>query len=156
MVRSRNLSGCVFAATFLLLNVTFALTALAGIDPVNKGEDGEAIHGYDAVAYFTEGRSVRGDEEFSYEWMGATWHFSNETNRALFIEEPDKYVPKYGGYCAYAVGNNYTANGDPTAWCIVDGKLYLNYNKNVREMWLKDRSDLIKKGDANWPTLLKK
>ncbi len=156
MLTSKTVAGFLLTAVFMFSNVMPDATASAGIDPVNKGEDGEAIHGYDAVAYFTEGKPVRGDEAYAHEWMGATWYFSSDANKVLFIKEPNKYTPQYGGYCAYAVGNNYTANGDPIAWSIVDNKLYLNYNKKVREMWSKDKSDLIRKGDANWPGLLKR
>ncbi len=146
------------AAMLALLSLIITTTSvvLAGINPVNTDRQGAGLRGYDPVAYFTEGKPVRGDESYSAEWKGANWFFSSEQNRDLFAKDPEKYAPQYGGYCAYAVGNNYTADGDPTAWSIEKGKLYVNYNKDVRELWLKDKSNLIKKGDANWPKLLQK
>jgi hypothetical protein len=140
---------------FILASLITAV-AFAGLDPVDKNEDGVALRGHDAVAYFTEGKPVVGNESQAYKWKGATWLFSSASNRALFAKDPQRYVPKYGGYCAYAVGNNYVAKGDPEAWTIVNDKLYLNYNKDVRKMWMKDQKALIKKGDQNWPGLLEK
>jgi YHS domain-containing protein len=142
--------------TLLVLLIGANHRGLAGIDPVNKDRKGAGLRGYDPVAYFTEGRPVRGNASYTTTWNGATWFFSSKANKDLFVEEPERYAPQYGGYCAYAVGNNYTADGDPTAWSIEQGKLYVNYNKNVRELWLKDTSNLIQKGDANWPKLLQK
>jgi YHS domain-containing protein len=144
----------VVALLFLIIITTSVV--LAGINPINTDGKGAALRGYDPVAYFTERRAVRGSAYFGTEWNGATWFFSSKENKDVFVNEPEKYVPQYGGYCAYAVGNNYTADGDPTAWFIEKGKLYVNYNKDVRELWLKDKSNLIQKGDVNWPKLLQK
>ncbi|HWP42053.1 MAG TPA: YHS domain-containing (seleno)protein [Blastocatellia bacterium] len=126
------------------------------VDPINKSSDGLALNGYDAVAYFEARRAVRGAEEFSHEYEGARWLFTTEANRDLFANDPQKYAPQYGGYCSWAVGHGYTAPGDPEAWKIVDGKLYLNYNQEVREMWEKQIPALIVEGDKNWPNLVKK
>ena len=130
-------------------------TALA-IDPVNKGRGGVAIKGYDPVAYFESGEPVKGREELQHEWQGATWLFSNVSNRDLFAADPDKYAPQYGGYCAYAVSQGSTADIDPEAWTVVQGKLYLNYNKQVREIWAQDIPGNIKKADGQWPRILKR
>jgi YHS domain-containing protein len=112
---------------------------------------GTAIDGYDAVAYFNEGKPVEGDSEFSHDWNGATWHFSSAGNRDLFAADPEKYAPQYGGYCAYAVSQGYTASTEPDAWSIVDGKLYLNYSKSVQSKWEQNTSGYIKDADTNWP-----
>jgi YHS domain-containing protein len=125
-----------------------------GLDPVNQVEGGLAIRGYDTVAYFQEGKSVAGNGEYSHEYMGARWLFSSPENRDLFIRAPQKYAPQYGGYCSWAVGHGYTANGDPRAWKIVDGKLYLNYNETIKEKWEKEAGELIQKGDDYWPGFL--
>ena len=117
-------------------------------------EDGVAIQGYDPVAYFSESKPVKGSNEFSYEWQGATWHFSNAENRDLFAAEPDKYAPQYGGYCAWAVKEGTTAPIDPQAWKIVDGKLYLNLNPNIQKRWEEDIPGNIAKADQNWPEVL--
>jgi YHS domain-containing protein len=125
-----------------------------GLEPVNK-EDGKlALNGYDSVAYFTEGKAVEGSGEFSYVWMGAEWHFTSPATREAFVKEPEKYAPQFGGYCAWAVAHGYTANGDPTVWKVVDGKLYLNYNQRVKEKWEQDETHFIKQGSDNFPRFL--
>ena len=113
-------------------------------------EDGVAIRGTDPVAYFKESKAVQGSSEFEYEWMGVKWQFSNEENRDLFASNPEEYAPQYGGYCAWAVSQGYTASIDPQAWKIVDGKLYLNYSQDVQKRWSKDIPGNIAKADANW------
>lgn len=125
------------------------------LDPINKISDGLAIRGYDTVAYFREGKAVKGSQEFTHEWQGAKWHFVSAANRDLFASDPQKYAPQYGGYCSWAVSHGYTADGDPEAWKIVEGRLYLNYNQKVKERWEQDVPNLIKKGDGNWPEFLK-
>lgn len=114
---------------------------------------GVAVGGYDAVAYHTQGKPVPGTIAHTLEHGGATWRFASAENRDLFKADPAKYAPQYGGYCAYAVSQGYTAKGDPEAWSIRDGKLYLNYNKSVRKDWEKNATQFIKAGDANWPKL---
>jgi YHS domain-containing protein len=133
-----------------------ARPASAADDPVNKNFFGTAMRGYDPVAYFKEGKPVKGKSEFRHEWMGAKWYFANAANRDEFAREPVKYAPQFGGYCAWAVSRGYTANIDPEAWKIVEGKLYLNYNKDVQKMWEQDVPGNIKKGVENWPRLIKK
>jgi YHS domain-containing protein len=127
-----------------------ATTSRAGVEPFFKSTEGLALKGYDAVAYFTEGKPVDGRSEFAAEWNGAKWYFASARNRQMFLGEPDKYAPQYGGYCSWAVGHGYTAKGDPEAWKIVDGKLYLNYNQEVRTKWEQETPALISKGDENW------
>jgi YHS domain-containing protein len=114
---------------------------------------GVAIEGTDPVAYFDEGKPVAGSSEFEHEWMGATWRFASAENRDRFAADPEKYAPQYGGYCAWAVSQGYTAKIDPAAWKIVDGKLYLNYSKDVQTQWSVDVPGNIAKGDANWPKI---
>jgi YHS domain-containing protein len=122
------------------------------IDPVYN-ESGTAIRGYDAVAYFTQGKPVEGSPEHTADYNGAQWRFASAENRDLFTDDPEKYAPQYGGYCAWAVANNYTASTDPHAWTIKDGKLYLNFSKFVRTRWAIDKSGNIAKADVNWPGL---
>jgi len=117
-------------------------------------DDGLAIDGTDAVAYFTQGEPVAGFPEFTYEWIGATWRFSSEENRAAFASDPEAYAPQYGGYCAYAVSEGYTASTVPEAWKIVDGKLYLNYSRGVQRRWERNVPERIEAADANWPSVL--
>lgn len=122
-------------------------------DAVNAGFFGTAIKGYDPVAYFTEGRPVEGSRSFTHDWQGATWRFASAANRDRFAAAPEAYAPRYGGFCAWAVSQGYTADIDPAAWHIADGRLYLNYSLGVREQWLVDVSGHIAKGDANWPAI---
>jgi len=113
-----------------------------------------AVGGYDTVAYFKVNRPVQGKAEFSTEYKGATWRFASAENLAAFKANPTAYAPQYGGYCAWAVSQNYTASGDPNYWKIVGGKLYLNYDRSVQEMWEKDIPGFISKADKNWPGVL--
>ncbi len=117
-------------------------------------EGGIAVDGSDVVAYFTDGKPVAGAEGITHEWNGATWRFATEANRDAFAANPEAYAPQYGGYCAYAVSEGYTAPTDPKAWTIVDGKLYLNYSRPVRALWNAAQARRIKEGDANWPSVL--
>lgn len=115
--------------------------------------DGVGAGGYDVVAYFND-KAVPGDEAITAEHDGVTWRFISEANRDAFKANPAKYAPQYGGYCAYAVSEGYTAKGDPEAWTVHEGKLYLNYSQDVRAEWAKDIPGRISKGDANWPKVL--
>ena len=113
-----------------------------------------AVSGYDSVAYFTDGKPVKGKGEFSFKWKGAEWRFSNAENLAKFKADPDTYAPQYGGYCAWAVSQGYTAPTDPEAWHIVDGKLYLNYSESVQRQWMEDIPGNILKADRSVKNLL--
>jgi len=114
---------------------------------------GYAIRGYDPVAYFTEARPVRGDRRFQHAWQNATWLFASAENRDTFAADPVRYAPAYGGFCAFAVSEGYTASIDPSAWRIVDGKLYLNYSAAVQADWGKDIPGRIRRADERWPGL---
>ena len=148
------------ARNSLLVFITIAFTivtsqALAEQAPVFTGRGEFAINGYDAVAYHKQQKPVKGDSDFRVEWNGATWRFDSQENRDLFESDPERWAPAYGGYCAWAVSNNYTAKTDPDAWSIVDDRLYLNYSRSVRRTWGKDIPGNIARGDANWPKVLK-
>ncbi|MEO1705790.1 MAG: YHS domain-containing (seleno)protein, partial [Pseudomonadota bacterium] len=113
-----------------------------------------AINGYDPVAYFTEEKPVEGSAEFTADYMGATFRFASAENRDTFAADPEAYAPQYGGYCAYAVSRGYTATTSPRAWTVHEGKLYLNFNRAVRTLWLRDVPGNVMAGDANWPKVL--
>ncbi len=113
-----------------------------------------AIKGYDPVAYFVAGASQKGSEEFAYEWLGATWHFASAAHRDLFIEDPIRYAPQYGGYCSYGLTTGATDSTDPEAWLILDGKLYLVYSQETLAKWERNPSEYIQQADANWPQTL--
>ena len=127
---------------------------VAAAKPAVYADDGIAIDGSDPVAYFTEGRPVAGKADLTHDWMGVSWRFSSEENRAAFAANPEGYAPQYGGYCAYAVSEGYTASIVPEAWKIVDGKLYLNYSRRIQRRWERDIPGRIAAADANWPSVL--
>ncbi|HYE51134.1 MAG TPA: YHS domain-containing (seleno)protein [Azospirillaceae bacterium] len=131
--------------------------ALAKEAPVYTGTFSNlAVSGYDAVAYHTLGRPTKGSKDFTHSWMGAEWRFATAENRDLFAAAPERYAPQFGGYCAWAVSQGYTASADPEAWRIVDGKLYLNYNQEIQKRWETDVPKHVSAGHANWPAVLDK
>jgi YHS domain-containing protein len=134
---------------------TVTVSALAQKSEIFKTSDG-AIRGYDAVAYFKEGKPVKGDPKFSYTWKDAQWLFSSQKNLDLFKANPDQYAPQYGGYCAYGTSQGHKAPTDPQTFTVVKGKLYLNYNPSVKVMWVKDTIGYITQADKNWPGLKSK
>ncbi len=110
-----------------------------------------AIQGHDPVAYFTEGKPVKGKADYAMDYQGAEFRFASQENLDLFAANPEKYAPQYGGYCAWAMADGNFARGDADFWHIQDGKLYLNFNRSVQEKWDADRENLITKADAIWP-----
>ena len=117
-----------------------------------------AIQGYDPVAYFIQRKAVKGKASFAVLHEGVTYHFSSPQNKTVFLAQPSKFEPQYGGWCAYAMGatgEKVTVN--PETFKIVNGKLFLFYNKlftNTLKTWNKDEKSLNIKADANWRTLL--
>lgn len=125
------------------------LLAVAGAalaeEPVNTGYFGDvAIKGYDPVAYFTENKAVEGSAEFTYRWLGATWHFASAEHRDRFMKEPTRYAPQYGGYCADGVSfGTVTTNIDPKAWRIIEDKLYLSYDPGAADGLVKNPNKVV-------------
>lgn len=115
-----------------------------------------ALHGYDPVAYFKDGKPVVGDGRISAAHNGAAYYFANEENRTAFKAAPDKYVPQFGGYCAYGVSVGKKFDGNPHIWKIVDGKLYLNLNQQIAEAFEKDVPGTIKKAETSWTNIKSK
>jgi YHS domain-containing protein len=142
------------AALMLALSTLAPQSAMAGKDKVFTGlVKGTGAGGYDVVSYFSGAPTV-GNADITSEWNGATWRFASAANKAAFDANPEQYAPVFGGYCAYAVANGYTAKGDPEAWSVIDGKLYLNYSTGIRTKWLEDVPGNITAGNANWPKVL--
>ena len=146
----------IYPSYFILfiLSILFATKTLTANNSVNSDSEGIAIHGYDPVAYFTEGKAIEGSPEYHYEWNDATWYFASHKNRELFKKNPKKYAPQYGGFCAYAVSYGSRADIDPKAWDIYKNKLYLNFNSEIKQKWQKEKDNFIKKANKNWKTLL--
>ena len=141
-------------ATAAVPAAAFLSQPAAAAEPPVYATDGVAINGYDPVAYFTESNAVKGTSDFTSDWDGAVLHFASAENKAMFDADPEKFAPKYGGYCAYAVSKGYTASTDPDAWSIHDDRLYLNYSKSVRALWAARKRHHIEQADANWPGVL--
>ena len=117
---------------------------------------GVAIQGYDPVAFFTDNKPVKGDEKFLLKHDGAIYFFASKEHKDLFKAAPAKYIPDFGGYCAYGVSRNKLVEIDVDAFQIVDGKLLLQYSKGVRDDFNKDTSGNLVKADANWVGLVNK
>ena len=146
----KNIFTTICAFILLLISVN-----ASAVDPIYTPLlSNKAIKGYDTVAYFTEGKPVKGDKAHSTEYKGATWQFASKGNLDLFVANPEKYAPQYGGYCAYAVSQNTTASIEPEQFTVLDGKLYLNYNQSVNDLWNTDRANFISAADKNWPQIL--
>ena len=144
-----------FLITLIISCALFSCAKSPPISPVNVTEEGVAIKGYDPVAYFADGKPVRGLPEFKYVWKGTQWRFAGPEHLEMFKKGPEKYAPGYGGYCAYAVSQGKTADIDPGAWTITEGKLYLNLDKDVQRLWEKNMQEYIRKADENWPRMLR-
>lgn len=138
-------------ATWFMLLLPFKAFAS---ESINKNSEGVALKDFDPVAYFTQGQPIKGKKDLPYQWMGAKWYFSSAANRDRFIENPGKYAPQYGGYCAYAVSRGHTADISPKAWKIVDGKLYLNNGWIAASLWERNIPENIEKANKNWPKIL--
>lgn len=142
------------------LFLVFAVLALPAFGQnktlLNLDKTGVAIQGYDPVAFFTDKKPVKGDEKFLVKHGGAIYFFASKEHRDLFKENPAKYEPVFGGYCAFGVSRNKLVEIDVDAFQIVDGKLLLQYSKSVRDDFNKDTQGNLTKADANWPALVAK
>ena len=139
----------VFALAVLIASTTVALAGAF------FEQSGVAIRGYDAVAYFTQGKPVKGSPAFATDYQGSTFHFSSAAHRDAFIADPAKYAPQYGGYCAFGTSRGYKAAIEPSAFTVVDGKLYLNYNRDIQQQWSRDIAGHVRTADRNWPEVSK-
>lgn len=162
-----DLSNCRMNRRILLSVGFFALaagTAARAAQPsINTltggffgGASDTAILGYDSVAYFTDAKPIKGSDSFVTTWMGAKWKFASQAHLELFKAAPERYAPQYGGYCAYGVAVDNLVSIEPDRFTIIDGKLYLNYDSDVQQKWLKNPSGFIKTADSKFQTLLKK
>ena len=134
--------------------VLIALFALVGLSPgaiaATDQSSTTGVQGYDLVSYHTEKRPQRGNGHFLTLHDGATYLFTNEENKKAFDDNPEKYLPAYGGYCAFGASVGKKFVGDPEVWRIVDGALYLNLDARIQEEWLKDVPGRIEKANSNW------
>jgi YHS domain-containing protein len=141
----------------------FASAAALAAPPANTlkqglfgGRTDTAILGYDPVAYFTDGKPVKGQDALAFDYLGAKWKFASQAHLDLFKANPEKYAPQYGGYCAYGVSQDNLVSIEPDKFKIFEGKLYLNYDADVQAKWLKDVTGYITSADQKFPQLLQK
>lgn len=153
--RTRALLRGLWLGALLLMAPAWAAPPVNTLKPGLFGGRGDlAIQGYDAVAYFTDGKPVPGRPEYEFPWQGARWRFASAEHQRLFAADPARWAPQYGGYCAYGVANDHLVKIDPEAFSIVDGKLYLNYDADVQKSWLADPKGYIATADRKFAGLL--
>lgn len=148
------------AATAAALGTASAPVRAAAADVagkhVNLKGGGVALHGYDAVAYFDRKTAVKGLPAEVVTYQGVRYQFADAASKAKFAAAPERYVPAYGGFCAYGVARGFKVDIDPEAWSVVNNKLYLNVSKDIRTKWQKDTPRYIGKADSNWETVKNK
>lgn len=149
---SNILRKFVFVPVLAMGLATAALTTavFAGENEVNITSTGLALRGYDPVSYFTDGAPMPGAFDITADYEGATYRFTSAEHAEMFKADPAKYVPEFGGYCAFGAAFGKKFGGDPTVWKIVDGKLYLNLAKPVAEKWQADQPYFISEASSKW------
>lgn len=143
----KGLASVIVAGFVLWCQVVFAGSSISGAGK------GVAVQGFDVVAYFTQGKPVKGSPQFTHEWAGTVWWFSTAEHRDAFAAQPDKYAPQYGGHCALSIVKGKTTSGSGEAWHIDQGKLYLNHDANAKRVWMKEMFRNIISADGNWPAV---
>lgn len=159
MVRLHNPGPLIAVKSLMRPIITFIILFIVVGNSFSQGDKhfnikkGVAIEGYDPVSYFDH-NPEKGKESISYSYKDVTYLFTSDSNRQKFIDSPDYYIPQYGGWCAYAIGENgKKVKIDPETYKIKDGRLYLFYNfsgYNTLEDWNKNEEPLLKSADANW------
>lgn len=143
----------IIVTMVLLVSAGYALAGdLINADPHSR----IALEGYDPVAFFTDGRATKGNPSIGAEHEGYTYLFASKAHRTMFLAKPDKYMPAYGGYCAYGVSLGYLFPVDISTWEIVDGRLTFQYSEDIKRAFEKDKDGNYQKADKNWPKILKK
>lgn len=112
-----------------------------------------AVHGYDPVAYFTDGKPVIGDAKHTAVYNGAAYYFASADHKKAFEANPVKYAPAYGGFCTFGVSVGKKFDGNPQYWTVKNDKLYLNLNGEIFNTFKKDVDGNIKKAEKNWMTI---
>lgn len=135
------------------LFLTVATGCAHALPPWSSVGEAVAIQGYDPVAYITKNDAVRGSSKLVHDWNGTTWFFSSAEHRDMFVADPEKYAPQFGGFCTPSVASGKNARGGGDAWTVHNGKLYLSYDKSVLENFRRDIAGTISKADGWWPTV---
>lgn len=123
---------------------------------VNKDADGFALERHDPVSFFTDGKAVKGDPKIQSIYQGARYVFTSAEHKQIFDKDPAKYAPQYGGYCAYGMAKGHPAPVQIDTWQIINGRLMLNYDADVKQKFDKDHEGYIRKADENWPKVQEK
>jgi YHS domain-containing protein len=123
---------------------------------VNVDKRGLALEGYDPVAFFTDGKPVKGTTAYTTRYHGAEYHFASEAHRVLFAADPAKYAPQFGGYCAYGVSRGHAVPVEIDTWQLIDGRLVLNYDQGVKKKFDADRAGNLRLADEKWPGIVEK
>ena len=148
-----NLNLMPRVAALLAGLAIWLLPSLASAEHLAQRQDGVAIQGYDTVAYFTEGRPMQGKPEFEHVWGGSRWWFATADHRDLFAHDPDRYAPRFGGYCTGGLALGYKMVADPQNWYIVDGELHLHHSEEGHREALADPKPVIAKAEETWKSL---
>jgi YHS domain-containing protein len=142
---------------FLAILMLSAVAGFAGTKQLlNLDRSGVALQGYDPVAFFTDNRPVKGNSQFVSEYKGARYQFTSSDHKATFDKDPAKYEPQFGGFCAYGASRGKTAPVKIEAWQIVDGRLLMQYDLDVKQDFNKDQKANLHKADENWPGIVEK
>lgn len=149
----KRLTGLLTLARLTAAAMALAMLGVNGWAGEFFEKEGVALRGYDPVAYFKDNKPVRGSAEHKAEYKGTIFAFASRANRDAFMADPAKYTPQYGGFCAYGAASGYKAAIDPEAFTVVNGRLYLNYNRDVQKQWSKDIPGFVAKADKNWPAV---
>lgn len=145
----RCMRNTMTVVTVFVAALGLCQSAFAGAE-IDTDGNGVALKGHDPVAYFTDGTPVQGSADYAAKHNDATYHFASAENRDTFLADPDKYAPQYGGYCAFGTTFGKKVPGDPQAWKIEDGKLYINSSPDVLTRWSADVPGNIEKADGIW------
>jgi hypothetical protein len=137
-------------ALILFFVFTFSTSSA---DTLQYSTENGAIDGYDPVSYFTNNQAERGSADITTQWNNAVWHFTSDAHRELFIANPEKYAPQYGGFCALGMAHGGDVPTNPEAWTIHEGKLYLNMIEEVSTTWRYSPDKLIVRADLKWKAM---
>jgi YHS domain-containing protein len=159
IVQTRGTSGLALRVRSAALALMFGLGLASSLGAAAQAAQevnvngGYAVHGYDVVAYFTAGQPTEGDDRYTAEFEDVTYRFASADNRDRFTADPAAFTPEFGGFCAFGASVGRKFDGDPNAWRIVDGKLYLNLNKKIQSRWLQDTAGYIRGANHNWAVI---
>jgi YHS domain-containing protein len=150
----KQIKTILVCAIMLIAHASFSQT-LDGKYLVNLNSNGVIVDGYDVVSFFTENKAVKGNSQFTYSYRDATYWFSSEEHKKMFVDNPSKYEPQFGGYCAYAAALGRTAPIDVKTFSIVNGRLVIQHNQRAVDGWNKDVPGNLAKADKYWPAIVK-